>query len=77
VVSELKKSLGSTGTDVASRFLRRHNLTGYLRDVICPQGRFNAISGSVDRKYKGETKTFKKEVMLGSLTKEAAGQAYS
>ena len=77
MVSELKKTLSSTGTDVVSRFLRRHNLTGYLGDAICPQGRFNVISGSVDPKYKGKTKTFKKEVMLGSLTEEEAGQAYS
>jgi len=56
VVSELKKTLGPMGTDVVSRFLERHNLTGYVRDVICPQGRFDVISGSVDLKYKGKTK---------------------
>ncbi|MBA4418882.1 MAG: hypothetical protein C0392_13395 [Syntrophus sp. (in: bacteria)] len=56
VVAELKKTLGPMGTDIVTRFLQKHNLSKYFKDIVCPQGRFDLITSSVDLRYKGKTK---------------------
>jgi len=56
VVAELKKTLGPMGTDIVSRFLERHGLRGYFKDIVCPQGRLSLDSGLLDLRYKGMTK---------------------
>lgn len=57
VVSEMKKTLGPVGTDIVSRFLKRHGLTKYFPVIISPQGKLDIINDVlVDERYVGKTK---------------------
>ena len=56
IVAELKKTLGSMGKDIVSRFLNGKNLTKYFNCMYTPQGKVDLRNGTVDESYKGKTK---------------------
>ncbi len=56
VVSEMKKSWDPLGSDLISRFLRRHGLAKYFTGLITPVGKVDLITNTVDSRYVGSTK---------------------
>ena len=56
VVSELKRTLGPVGANIAMTFLRREDALKYFEEFISPQGKVNLRDGSIDLKYKGTSK---------------------
>jgi FMN phosphatase YigB (HAD superfamily) len=56
IVAEMKKTLGPIGTDVVSRFLKNKNLIHYFSKMVTPQGSVDLKNGSIDMRYKGQTK---------------------
>ena len=56
VVSEMKKSWDPLGSDLISRFLRRHGLVKYFKGLITPVGKVDLITNTVDSRYVGSTK---------------------
>ncbi len=56
IVTEMKKPLGDISKDMTARFLKDKNLTGYIWEIVTPQGRVDLRDGSVDSRYKGTSK---------------------
>lgn len=56
VVSEMKKTLGTVGTDIVSRFLKSRGLVRFFRELITPQGKIDLEKETLDPRYRGHTK---------------------
>lgn len=56
IVAEMKKTLGPIGTDVVSKFLKNKKLAHYFSKMITPQGCVDIKNGTIDLRYKGQTK---------------------
>ena len=56
IVSELKRTLGPVGANVAMTFLKREDALKYFEEFISPQGKVNLRDDSIDEKYNGTSK---------------------